>query len=110
MFEMLKKQVDKLRRPKKGLQNVNQILPFAITLGVTVIALAYFLLIHSDVQADIETETGGTDTSAYNATEQGVETVNNVTDRLPTIATIGMAVLLIGLLVGGFMFLRERSQ
>lgn len=102
------KQLPEKLRSKKGLQNVGQVLSFGITLGVTIIALAYFLLVHADVQQDIETE-AGENSAAANASAEGVETITNLTDRMPTIATIGIAVLLISLLVGGFMFLQNRT-
>jgi len=97
------------RIKKKAMQNVGDILPFAITIGVTGIALAYFLLVHADVQTDIEAETSA-NSSAANASSEVVESVENITSKMPTLTTIGIAVLIIGLLVGGFLFLMNRRQ
>jgi len=49
-----------------------------------------------------ETQTSGT--AAFNASEQGLAGLTTFSDFQPTIAVIVVAVIIIGLLLGGFAF------
>lgn len=74
--------------------SLNELLGIGFTLIVLGISMAYGLDIMSDVQADFVA-----DSTQYNATSDTIDAVTNVTSKLPTIATVVVASVLIGILV-----------
>lgn len=74
--------------------SLNELLGIGFTLIVLGIAMAYGLDIMSDVQSDFVA-----DSTQYNATADTISAVTNVTSKLPTIATVVVASVLIGILV-----------
>ena len=79
---------------------VKDLIPFALTLVVTGIIIAFGLQVQSDVKDDFTA-----DTLEYNATVSAQEGVSNLSDKLPTIGLIGAIVVVIALLIGGFAYL-----
>ena len=93
------------------------LLPLGITLVVVGIALAFGLQVLGDIKGDMDGGTAcGTNASGgsagtilytqcpaeYNATQDAVIGVSNFTSKLPLIATIIVAVVVIGLVVNFF--------
>ena len=85
---------------------IQDLLPIGMTLVVLGIALAYGLQVMGDVQEDIEiandptwTTASGTVTTAGNATGDAIEGVAEIPSKLPTIATVIVAAVIIGILV-----------
>lgn len=74
--------------------SLQELLGIGFTLIVLGIGLAYGLQVIGDVQADFQA-----DTVEYNATADTLTAVSNVTSKLPTIATIVVAAVIIGILV-----------
>lgn len=74
--------------------SLNELLGVGFTLIVLGIAMAYGLDIMTDVQSDFVA-----DSTQYNATADTISAVTNVTSKLPTIATVIVASVLIGILV-----------
>ena len=84
-------------------------------LGINLIGLS--LLGQGDLKTDFITETAGcnaTDVSScgleYNATQDAQLGMSQITSQTPTIAKVGVAVVIIGMIVGGFgvYFLNNR--
>lgn len=69
----------------------------ALTLGVAGLIIAFTLQIQGDVRGDM-TE----NTSEYNATTDSIDGVSRFSAKLPIIATVVVAVFIIGLLVRGW--------
>lgn len=92
----------------------------SVALGLVVagILVAFGLQILGDMQTDMVTQTTGCGLNStggtagtllytgcgadYNATGDTIEGVSGLSSKIPLIATIVVAVLVIGLLVGGF--------
>ena len=74
--------------------SLNELLGVGFTLIVLGIAMAYGLDIMTDVQSDFQASS-----TQYNATADTIDAVTNVTSKLPTIATVIVASVLIGILV-----------
>jgi len=74
--------------------SLQELLGIGFTLIVLGIGLAYGLQVIGDVQADFTTNS-----VEYNATADTLTAVSNVTGKLPTIATIVVAAVIIGILV-----------
>ena len=81
---------------------VRDLIPFALTLIVTGIIIAFGLQVQGDVKDDFTT-----DTLEYNATVSAQEGVSNLADKMPTIGLIGAIVVVISLLIGGFAYLMK---
>jgi len=82
---------------------VRDLIPFALTLIVTGIIIAFGLQVQGDVKDDFTV-----DTLEYNATVSAQEGVSNLADKMPTIGLIGAIVVVISLLIGGFAYLMNR--
>jgi Na+-transporting methylmalonyl-CoA/oxaloacetate decarboxylase gamma subunit len=74
--------------------SLQELLGIGFTLIVLGIGLAYGLQVIGDVQADFQASS-----VEYNATADTLTAVSNVTSKLPTIATIVVAAVIIGILV-----------
>ena len=101
---------------------IGEMLGIALTLVVTGIGVAYGLQIMADVRDDLgedacnsthatfnttaqqcQNSTGGGGfkpaTAEFNATEDGIEGVAKLPEKLPTIATVIVAAIIIGILI-----------
>jgi len=87
---------------------IQDLLGIALTMVVLIIAVAYGLQVTGDVRDDIADDNAGagcnsTDTTScgasYNATTDGIEGVSKIPEKLPMIATIVIASIVIGILV-----------
>lgn len=74
--------------------DLNQLLGFVFLLVVTGAGIAYGLDVIVDVRDDF---TAGTD--EYMAVQNSILAINKVPEKLPTVATIFMAAVIIGVLV-----------
>ena len=73
------------------------LLPLGITLVVVGIALAFGLQVLGDVKGDMTANS-----AEANATQDAITGVGNFTSKLPLVATIIVAVVVIGLVVNFF--------
>ena len=73
---------------------ISDILPISLTLVVIGIGVGYGLSVMEDVQSDMTT-----DSAAYNATGSAIEGVAVIPDKLPMIALVVVAAIIIGILV-----------
>lgn len=74
--------------------NIGQLLGIGLTLVVLGIGLAYGLQVMGDVKSDM------TPSSAeYNATGSAIEGVAKLPEKMPTIVTVIVAAVIIGILV-----------
>ena len=87
---------------------IQDMLGIGLTMVVLVIAIAYGLQVTGDVKQDMYEDNLGagcnsTDKyacgAAYNATEDGITGVAKLPEKLPMIATIVVAAIVIGILV-----------
>lgn len=81
--------------------NFNDLLTIGLTLGVTAIGMSYV----ADVIADVQSGQAST-TKAYNISRDGLSGVGTLAGKLPTIATVLAAAIIIGVLINNFMFNR----
>jgi|26BtaG_2_1085354.scaffolds.fasta_scaffold36524_2 hypothetical protein len=73
---------------------IRDLLGIGMSLVVLVIGLAYGLDVTGDVRDDM------TENSAeYNATVDGITAVSKITEKLPTVAIVIMAAVIIGILI-----------
>jgi len=79
---------------------IQDLLPIAMTLVVTGIGLAFGLNVMSDVRDDFTA-----DSIEYNATSSAMEGVAKIPEKMPLIATVIVAAILIGILVR-YLFVR----
>lgn len=73
---------------------IGDMLGIAMTFVVIVIGVSYGLSVTSDVQADFAVGSG-----EYNATGNGIAALGKFTSKLPLIATVVIAAIIIGILV-----------
>ena len=73
---------------------LQDLMPIAMIFVVTVIGIAFGLNITADVQADFTA-----DSAEYNATADGITAISKLTEKLPLVATVVIAAVLIGILV-----------
>lgn len=73
---------------------IGDILPIAMVLVVAGIAISFGLNVQEDVQADMVT-----DSAAYNASGDAIDGVATLAEKLPIIATVVAAAIIIGVLI-----------
>ena len=85
---------------------LQDLLPVAMVFVVTGIGIAFGINIMGDVKGDFVTGDAGCNATAkgscgvdYNATEDAVDGVAKLAEKLPLIATVVVAAILIGILV-----------
>jgi len=85
---------------------ISDILPISLTLVVIGIGVGYGLSVMEDVQSDMITDVAGCNSTsvagcgdAYNATTSAIEGVAVIPDKLPMIALVVVAAIIIGILV-----------
>jgi len=76
---------------------IKDMLPIGVTLVVVGLVLAFGLEILGDVQADMTSNS-----AEYNATGDAITGVGKLPEKLPLIATVLVAVIIIGILVRFF--------
>jgi len=80
--------------------DIKEILPIALVLVVAGIGIAYGLNVQADVRSDFTANT-----LEYNATTDSMEGVSTLAEKMPLIATIIVAAIVIGILVR-YLFVR----
>jgi len=78
--------------------NIGSLLPLVLTIVVVGLLIVYTADITQDIQDDISSNTSG----SYNATVNMLDASENISSKLGTIGQIGVVVVIIGLLIGGF--------
>lgn len=73
---------------------IGDILPIAMVLVVAGIAITFGLNVQEDVQADMTTNS-----AAYNASADAIDGVGTLAEKLPLIATVVAAAIIIGVLI-----------
>jgi len=73
---------------------INELLSIGLTLVVLGIGLSYGLEVMGDVQDDMTASS-----VEYNATQSALEGVAKIPEKMPTIATVIVAAVIIGILV-----------
>jgi|TARA_Y100000034_G_C6553227_1_gene239108 hypothetical protein len=79
---------------------IQDMLPIALTLVVVGIGVSYGINVVSDVRGDFTANT-----SEYNATDKTMEGLGKLPEKLPLIATVLVAAIIIGILVR-YLFMR----
>lgn len=79
---------------------IQELLPIGLTMVVLGIGLAYGLQVMGDVQDDMTANS-----AEYNATGDAITGVGKIPEKLPTIATVIVAAVVIGILVR-YLFVR----
>jgi len=74
--------------------DIKDLLPIGMTFVVLGIALAYGLNVMGDVKGDMTV-----DSMEYNATNHAIEGVAKIPEKLPLIATVVVAAVIIGIIV-----------
>ena len=74
--------------------DISDMLPIGLTFVVLGIGIAYGLNVMSDVKGDFTTNT-----AEYNATENAISGVAKIPEKMPLIATVVVAAIIIGILV-----------
>jgi len=85
---------------KKGQLGIGNLLPIGITFVVLAIALGLGATVLDSVQ---DGQTSGT--YAYNISDNGLDSVDEVASWMPTVALVVVAVVIIGLVM---LFMRNR--
>lgn len=96
--------VTKLLQEKKGQTGMLAAAPAAV---IVLVIIAVILGVGSTVLDKVD-DTQTTNSFAYNATQDGLKGLDTFSDFQPTMATIVVAVVIIGLLLGGFAFVRGK--
>lgn len=74
--------------------DISDLLPIGLTFVVTGIGIAYGLNVMGDVRSDMTANS-----AEYNATTDAIEGVAKLPSKMPLIATVVVAALIIGILV-----------
>jgi len=77
--------------------DIKDMLPIGVTIVVVGLVLAFGLQITGDIQDDMTA-----DSAEYNATADTIDGVGKLSEKLPLIATVVVAVIIIGILVTYF--------
>lgn len=91
-------------KQKIGYMGINDISPTVLTLVVAAIIAAVGLLVISGFQSSDSLTAGS---AAYNATDDAVEGISEVTGQFPTIGIIVGAVILLGIVLTGIALRRN---
>ena len=91
---------------KKGQLAILQQAPAAV---IILVVIAVVIGVGATV-LDKVTETQTADSIAYNATQDGLTGLDDFSDFQPTMAIIVVAVIIIGLLLGGFAFVTRSGR
>lgn len=83
-----------MKQDRKVEFDISELLGIAMTLVVTGIGVAYGLQILGDIKADMTV-----DSAEANATGDAITGVAKIPEKLPTIATVVVASVIIGILV-----------
>lgn len=78
--------------------DLQDLVPIGVTLVVVGIVLAFGLQVLGDVKSDMTANS-----AEFNATGKAIEGVGKLPDKLPLIATVVVAVIIIGILLKYFM-------
>ena len=84
--------------------NIEDLLTIGMVFVVTGIGLTYGLQVQGDVKNDIGVDSG-TNSAEYNASLDAIDAVGTLASKMPTIATVVAAGLILGVL---FTFLARR--
>jgi len=89
--------------------DIGQIVPIVVVLAVAGLVIAFTSQIQGDVQSDMVTGEAGCNSTTvagcgfdYNATVKSLEANTKFADKLPLIATVIVAVILIGIIIKYF--------
>jgi len=88
-----------MQKKKQVEFTLKDLLPIGLTFVVTGIVLAYGLDIVSDVGDDFTPAT-----YEANATADTLKGVANLAEKIPTLATVAVAAIIIGVLISAFSF------
>lgn len=80
-----------------GQLGLGSLLGLGLLFVVLGIALSYGALVQTEVQEEFTANS-----LAYNITQDSLEGVENVSSKQPILATIAVAVIIIGLIIAGF--------
>ncbi len=94
-----------LMSKSKGNIGMNSLISFAVLLVVASLVAGFGAQILTSIQSTMTA-----DTSAYNATGAGITGIANMTGQFGNLGLIISAVVIIGLLVGGFMVFGNRGR
>lgn len=83
-----------MKEVKQAEFQISDLLPLGMTLVVLGIGLAYGLNVMADIKSDFTVNT-----TEYNATQDAIEGVAKIPEKLPLIATVVIAAVVIGILV-----------
>lgn len=93
----------KLFDKKKGQASIGDLPNLALGLGIAAIVIGVVMLILSNVGGNFTANS-----AEANATSDAVSGLSEVSTQFPTIGVIVGAVVIIGLVIGGFAFARRR--
>lgn len=82
---------------KKGAMGIGSLVGIGVSFVVVVLVLAFGASIVADVDAD---QTAGS--VAKNTTGEGLSALSKIGQKLPTLATVVVAAIIIGVLIAGF--------
>lgn len=88
---------------KKGQLSLGQAPGLVITLVVIALVIAVSSIVLTDFQ-----NTQTTNSYAWNASQDGLTAIDNVSTQLGTVGTIVVAAILLGLIVTAFVFFNRR--
>ena len=96
MFDKIK---EMFQRDKKGQSNA--IIGSLLALGLGIMVLGISMAFGQDITGDIKDDFTA-NTLEYNSTNDAQLGMAEITEKTPTIAKVGVAVVIIGMIVAGF--------